>query len=141
MMPQDLLPKILLMNLIFHQCFCAAHASIVPLFCWDRGGGEWMSARQHSAQVSYEHACAVSDLLRATIDNYSRPGAMPSFVAYAAYCGCAIQVPFLWSSNPVIKEKAKANVKVNVEMMHIIGNHWRMATLLVSDTKRFQLRD
>lgn len=135
--PPDLLPKILLMNVIYHQCFCASHASIVPLFCWDHSGDDWLSARQHSAQVAYEHACIVSDLLRATIDTYNRVSAMPSFIAYAAYCGCAIQVPFLWSVNAVIKEKAKANVKANVEMMHIVGNHWKMATLLVRGNQSF----
>lgn len=135
LMPQDWLPKILLMNIIYHQCFCVLHASIIPLFCWDHGGDDWLSARQHSAQVAYEHADTVSDLLRATISTYNRLSAMPSFIAYAAYCGCAIQLPFLWSSNRDIKEKAKANVKTNIEMMHIVGFHWKMAALLVSDHK------
>lgn len=131
-MPRDLLPKVLMMHVVYHHCFCAMHASIVPLFCWNKGEDDWLSARQQSAQVSYEHACAVSDLLRATLDTYNQLSAMPSFIAYAAYCGCAIQMPYLWSSDLDIRNKARSNVKTNVEMIHAVSNHWKMAALLVS---------
>lgn len=129
--PKDALPKILLINVTYHQCLCALHASIVPIFCWGESEEDWLSARQLSAQNAYEHACAVSELLHAVLLLYDRVSAMPSFISYAAYCGCAIQIPFLWSSNQAVRERAVANVKVNVQMIHTIAEYWKFAALLV----------
>lgn len=131
-LPPDVLPRILLMNIVYHQSLCALHASIVPLFSWAAGDG-WLSARQLSAQVAFEHACAASELIRAVLSTFDRLTAMPSFIAYAAYSGCAIQVPFMWSSNPAVRERAHANVLVNVKMLHTLRAYWRFAALLVSD--------
>ncbi|KIX03502.1 uncharacterized protein Z518_07055 [Rhinocladiella mackenziei CBS 650.93] len=61
--PQEALPKILLVNIVYHQSLCALHASIVPLFCWGEGDDSWSSARQLSAQIAYDHACAASTLI------------------------------------------------------------------------------
>ncbi|MCJ1471554.1 hypothetical protein MMC13_000194 [Lambiella insularis] len=127
---KNALPKVLLLNVAYHQSLCALHASIVPIFCWGDGDESWLTARQLSAQRAYEHACAASELLRAVLSLYDRIGAMPSFISYAAYCGCAIQMPFLWSSNPAVKERAVANVRANVQMIHSIADYWKFAALL-----------
>ncbi|CAM1508832.1 Fc.00g025710.m01.CDS01 [Cosmosporella sp. VM-42] len=128
--PGDTLPKILLVNLVYHQSLCVLHASIVPLFCWGPGDNAWSSARQLSAQVAFEHACEVSTLIDAVISNYPQLSAMPSFVAYAAYCGCAIQIPFMWCLNPAVQERARANVKANVRMIYAMATYWTFAKLL-----------
>ncbi|KIX09067.1 uncharacterized protein Z518_00145 [Rhinocladiella mackenziei CBS 650.93] len=128
--PQDALPNLLLLHIVHHQCLCALHSSIVPLFCWSPGDNSWLSARQFSAQVAYEHACAVSALIDSVIANYPRLGAIPSFVSYAAYCGCAIQIPFMWSSDSLIRERAHANVKANVQMIHTLAKYWKFSALL-----------
>ena len=120
------------MNIVYHQSLCALHASIVPLFSWGAGDG-WLSARQLSAQVAFEHACAASELIHAVLSTFDRLAAMPSFIAYAAYSGCAIQIPFMWSSNTAVKDRARANVRANVKMLHILGAYWKFAALLVSE--------
>lgn len=125
------LPKVLLVNVVYHQACCALHASIVPIFCWGESDNNGLLARQLSAQIAYEHACATSELFQAVLSSYDRLSAMPSFISYAAYSGCAIQIPFLSSSNPAVKERAVANVKANVRMIHTIAEYWRFAALLV----------
>lgn len=135
--PHDEIPRVMLINMVYHQALCALHASIVPLFCWGEGDETWLSARLLSAQVAYEHAGAASQLLGAVLSNYDRVRAMPSFVAYAAYCGCAIQIPFMWSPNPAVKEKAHTNVKTNMEMIRIAAEDWKFSALLVSSAHVF----
>jgi hypothetical protein len=129
--PEDIFPKVLLLNIAYHQSLCALHASIVPIFCWGEGDEVWLSARQLSAQRAYEHACAASELLYPVLSSYDRLCAMPSFISYAAYCGCAIQIPFLWSSNPALKQRAITNVRTNVRMVQTIADYWKFAALLV----------
>ncbi|KAH7011168.1 hypothetical protein EDB80DRAFT_711345 [Ilyonectria destructans] len=128
--PHDALPKILLANLVYHQSLCALHASIVPLFCWGPGDDSWATARQLSAQLAFDHACRVSELIAGVFSTYPRLSAMPNFVAYAAYCGCAIQIPFMWCLNLKIRERAHANVKANVRMIHTMAHYWKFAALL-----------
>lgn len=128
---QDTLPKILMMNIVYHQSICALHASIVPLFCWGESDDGWSSARQLSAQTAFEHACTVSALLEVALSTYDRISAMPSFISFAAYSGCAIQIPFMWSSNSTLKAKTTANVRANVKMIHQIAEHWKFAEILV----------
>lgn len=123
---------ILLTNLVYHQSLCALHASIVPLFCWTKGDGSWSSARQVSAQTAFEHAGMVSELINGVLSMCTRPSAMLSYVAYAAYCSCAIHIPFLWCSQPTIRERACANVGANVRMMQAMSPYWKLASLLVS---------
>ena len=118
------LPKILLMNIAYHQSLCALHASIVPLFCWTPGDETWSTARQMSAQVAFGRATAVSALLTAVLSSFPRLSAMPSFIAYAAYSGCAIQIPFMWSTNLEVKQLAQANVRSNVAMIDTMADYW-----------------
>ncbi|KAK3650409.1 hypothetical protein LTR56_006388 [Elasticomyces elasticus] len=121
---------ILLLNLFYHQILCVLHASIVPLFCWTEGDNGWASARQLSAQIAFEHANAVSALITATLSSPQRLSAMPTFVAYAAYGGCAIQIPFIWSSNAVVRHQAQANVRSNIRMICAMAEYWKFAALL-----------
>lgn len=65
---------------------------------------------------------------------------MPSFISYAAYSGCAIQIPFLWSSNPAVRSRAAGNVRANVQMIHEIAVHWKIAALLVRVPQIYGLR-
>jgi hypothetical protein len=55
---------------------------------------------------------------------------MPSFIAYAAYCGCAIQIPFLWCSNQEVRRHAIANVGANIKMIETMATYWKIAALL-----------
>ncbi|KAK5283854.1 hypothetical protein LTR07_008212 [Exophiala xenobiotica] len=55
---------------------------------------------------------------------------MPSFIAYGAYCGCAIQIPFMWSSSRSVRERANANVKANMKMINMMARYWKFAALL-----------
>lgn len=129
--PSNALPNILLLNVLYHQSLCALHASIVPLFCWGSGDDSWCSGRHYSAQVAFEQACAVSTLIDAVLSTYTRLSAMHTFVAYAAYSGCAIQIPFMWCSNSAVKDRANANVKANVKMIQTMAPYWKFAALLV----------
>ncbi|KAK5062508.1 hypothetical protein LTR84_004581 [Exophiala bonariae] len=124
------LPLLLLTNLIYHQTLCVLHASIVPLFCWTAGDDAWSLTRQSSAQVAYEHACTVSALIRAALASSTKISAMPTFVAYAAYGGCAILMPFMWSTNLSLRYQAQANVRTNVRMIHGMAEYWKFAKLL-----------
>lgn len=129
---KNFLPNILLMNVVYHQSLCALHASIVPLFCWGEGDESWSIARQLSAQLAYEHACRTSELLEAVLSTFEdKLNAMPSFICYGAYCGCAIQIPFMWSSNRSVRERAYANVKANMKMINMMTANWKFAELLV----------
>lgn len=131
-MPGGALPLLLLTNLVYHQTLCVLHASIVPLFCWTAGDDAWSLTRQTSAQVAYEHACTVSALIRAALASTAKISAMPTFVAYAAYGGCAILMPFMWCSNLGLRYQAQANVRTNIRMIHGMAEYWKFAALLVS---------
>lgn len=102
---------VLLTNLVYHQTLCVLHASIVPLFCWTAGDDAWSSTIQSSAQIAYEHASTVSALIRAALASGAKISTMSTFVAYAAYGGCAILIPFMWCSNLGIRYHAEANVE------------------------------
>lgn len=125
------LPKILLVNLVYRQSLCALHSSIVPLFCWSKGDGTYSSARQVSAQIAFEHSCSISNLIKFVLATDCPISAMPLFVAYAAYSSCAIQIPFLWCSEASIKERARGNIEVNIDMIQQMSSYWKLASLLV----------
>jgi hypothetical protein len=126
------LPLLLLTNLVYHQTLCILHASIIPLFSWTKGDEGWSSTRQTSAQMAYEHACSVSSLIGATLHSHVKISAMPTFVAYAAYGGCAILIPFMWCSDHTIRRHAQANVQTNIRMIRGMADYWKFAVLLVS---------
>ncbi|KAF5686683.1 hypothetical protein FDENT_5686 [Fusarium denticulatum] len=124
------LPKIILTNLAYHQSLCALHSSIIPLFCWSRGDRAYSSARQLSAQVAFDHAVAISSLISAILNTGHPLSSMPIFAAYAAYSSCAIQIPFLWCSEPSVKERAQSNIDNNVKMIQGMASYWKLASLL-----------
>ena len=123
--------RALLLNAVYYQSLGALHASIVPLFSWSPSDSSWLVARQCSAQVAFEQACSFSELIKAVISNKARPSAIPTFVAYAAYSGCAIQIPFMWCSNSTVQSRIHANVKANIEMIKAVAVYWKFAALLV----------
>ena len=135
----NIFPKVLLINIVYHQCLCALHTSIVPLFSWSEGDYTWLSARQLSAQIAYEHAGAASSLLESTIANMPDTSSIPSFVGYAAYCGCATQIPFLWCSETAVRERAQTNFRTNVKMIRILAKHWKFCALLVNQCRLIPL--
>lgn len=131
--PQHILPNLLHLYIIYHQCLCALHSSIVPLFCWSIGDDSRCSARQLSAQIAFENACTASALLDSFLSTFPKPVALPSFAAYAAYCGCAIQIPFMWCSNLIVRERTRANVRANIRMIHTLAPYWKFCSLLVGN--------
>ncbi|KAH7177272.1 hypothetical protein DER46DRAFT_118490 [Fusarium sp. MPI-SDFR-AT-0072] len=128
--PRKDLPKIMLTNLVYHQSLCVLHSSIVPLFCWSTGDRTYSSARQLSAQVAFDNAIAISSLITAILTTGYPLSSMPIFVAYAAYSSCAIQIPFLWCSEPSVRERAQSNIDANVKMIQGMSNYWKLASLL-----------
>jgi hypothetical protein len=122
----------LLVHIIYHSCLCALQSSIVPLFSCSTSDGASPYARQLSAQSALQHANAISSLLGAAREVQLDPARMPSFIGYAAYCACAVQIPFLWCSKPEIKQRAHANLLTNLSGIQGIGKHWKFIELLVS---------
>jgi hypothetical protein len=131
-MPSNIIPSLLLLQIIYHSCLCALHSSIVPLFSWSTSDAASSYARQLSAQSALQHANAISSLLGAAREVQLDPARMPSFIGYAAYCACAIQIPFLWCSKPEIKQRVHANLLTNLGVIQGIGKHWKFIELLVS---------
>ncbi|KAI0425589.1 hypothetical protein F5Y09DRAFT_321428 [Xylaria sp. FL1042] len=121
--------RILHLNALYYQSLCALHASLVPLFRCSPGDG-WSVARQLSAQIAFEHAGTMSSLIVAVLETTSRTSAVPMFVGYAAYCGCAIQMPFMWCSNLTIRERIHANISANTKLLQLMTVDWKFASIL-----------
>jgi hypothetical protein len=132
LVPQDTLPLLFLIHVVYHQCLCALHSSIVPLFSWTSSSDGHSYARQISAQVAFEHATAVSLLADAAVQHSWDLARTPSYVGYAAYCACAILIPFMWCIQPDVKERAKLNVVANLTLIRHLGRYWKFIALLVS---------
>ncbi|KIX06345.1 uncharacterized protein Z518_04321 [Rhinocladiella mackenziei CBS 650.93] len=128
--PKDQVSNILLLNLIYHQSICALHASVIPLFSWSIADDSWSSARRSSAQIAFEHACTASTLMDAVYSVHTGIILTNSFIAYAAYSGCAIQIPFMWCLNKNVKSRAIANVRTNVMIIRAMAPYWKFAALL-----------
>lgn len=129
--PSHELPKLLLLHVLYHQCLCSLHSSIVPLFSWSPSEGVFSYAQQLSAQTAFEHANSVSRLLHAALELDWDCRRMPSFIGYAAYSACAIQTPFLWCSQPNVKQRAVSNALANLKTLQILGKHWAFLDVLV----------
>lgn len=137
--PKDRLGIILLLNLVYHQSLCALHASIIPLFSWSTADDGWFSARQSSAQIAFEHACMASTKINHVLSLH--PDLIPthSFIAYAAYSGCAIQMPFMWCLNATVQHRAITSIRANVKMIRQTAPYWKFAAILVKEFPRFQM--
>ena len=125
------LPNLLPVHIIYHSCLCALHASIVPLFSWSTAEGAPPYAQQLSAQSALHHANAISSLLGAAQQAQCDPARMSSFIGYAAYCACAVQIPFLWCTKPEVKQRAHANLLINLGNIQGVSKHWKFIELLV----------
>ncbi|KNG83811.1 hypothetical protein ANOM_008001, partial [Aspergillus nomiae NRRL 13137] len=128
--PSHELPKLLLLHVIYHQCLCSLHSSIVPLFSWSPCEGVFAYAQQLSAQTAFEHANSVSALLRASLELDWDCRRMPSFIGYAAYSACAILTPFIWCSQPNVRQRAVSSILASLKTLQILGNHWAFLGVL-----------
>ncbi|KAJ9615186.1 hypothetical protein H2200_001260 [Cladophialophora chaetospira] len=128
----DFVPNILLINIIYHQSLCGLHASIVPLYSWGGSGdGSWLTARQLSAQIAFEHASTLSAFFDVLLSRHSHIlSATSNFIAHAAHCACVVQMPYMWCRNSAVRALASNNVKVNAKMIHVLAKYWRFASLL-----------
>ncbi|KAF5614770.1 uncharacterized protein FTJAE_13605 [Fusarium tjaetaba] len=126
------LPRLVLIHAVYYQCLCVMHSSLVPLYSWGKEEHVPLLAMQLSAQIAYDNACAVSELFQAILEQYSEFNEFTSFVGYAAYCGCAIQIPFMGCSDLTVKERATKNVRVNLQIIRSIGLNWKFVSLLYS---------
>lgn len=129
--PLDL-PKVVLVNVVYYQCLCALHSSIVPLFSWGQDIPDQGLAKQLSAQVAYENACAISRLLDMVLAGEAETSGFPSFTGYAAYCSYAVQLPFTWCSDIAVRDAARHNTATNLRMIRGLGRHWKAIAILVS---------
>ncbi|KAI0390890.1 hypothetical protein F5Y17DRAFT_442748 [Xylariaceae sp. FL0594] len=137
--PRSVLHRVLHLNSLYHQTLCSLHASIVPLFSGVPGGG-WASVRQMSAQRAFEHAGQMSALIAAVLNADDetrgegrarrRTSLVPMFMGYAAYCGCAVQIPFMWCANPEVRVRVHANVRANTKLLQVMGGDWKFASML-----------
>ncbi|KAI0487018.1 hypothetical protein F4859DRAFT_324250 [Xylaria cf. heliscus] len=127
--PRATFTRIIHINALYHQSLCALHASLVPAFCCSPGDG-WSTTRQLSAQIAFEHAGEMSSLIAAILETTSRTNGIPMFMGYAAYCGCSIQIPFMWSSNLEFRERVRANIRANSKLLQLMTVDWKFASIL-----------
>ncbi|KAI8947499.1 hypothetical protein F4801DRAFT_582324 [Xylaria longipes] len=121
--------RIIHINTLYHQSLCALHASLVPVFSCSPGDG-WSATRQLSAQIAFEHAVKMSSLIAAILETTPQTSGIPMFMGYAAYCGCAIQIPFLRSSNTAFRERVRANIRANSKLLQLMTVDWKFASIL-----------
>lgn len=131
MVPRGDLQRLLLVHIIYHQCLCSLHSSIVPLFSWSPCDDAFAYAQQLSAQTAYENANSISMLLETALDLDWDSRKMPSFIGYAAYCSCAIQTPFVWCSKAEVRQLAVRGIIANLKALQILGSQWMFLNLLV----------
>jgi hypothetical protein len=131
----DIRPHVLLLHVTYHQCLCALHCSIVPLFSLSKAtdGGHYIHSQRLSAQIAFENADAISRIIKANLtqipsDAYRWPG----FVGFALYCSCAIQLPYLWCSDAELSHTIRGNIRDNLSAMAVIGQNWKYVAGLVS---------
>ncbi|KAI0554749.1 hypothetical protein F4679DRAFT_524756 [Xylaria curta] len=129
LIPPTTLTRILHINTFYHNSLCALHASLVPIFCCSPGDG-WSTTRQLSAQIAFEHAEEMSSLIAAILETTPRTSSIPMFTGYSAYCACAIQIPFMWSTNPTFRERIRASVRANSRLLQLMTVDWKFASIL-----------
>ena len=127
----SILPRLLLIHIVYHQCLCALHSSIVPLFTSSETDDSWGYAIQLSAQTAYDHSNIACALFEAALSHLGGSGTFASFIAYAAYCACAIQIPFLWCQQLNVKERAQVNVRSALKLINSMAKFWKFSALLV----------
>lgn len=138
----DIRPQVMLLHATYHQCLCALHCSIVPLFSLSKApeSESYVLGQRLSAQVAFDNAGAISDLVRASLTrDPAEAYRWPGFVGFALYCSCAIQLPYLWCADVDDREVARANIRDNLSAMASIGRNWRYVAGLVSGVCRHYL--
>ncbi|KAF2163128.1 hypothetical protein M409DRAFT_57795 [Zasmidium cellare ATCC 36951] len=144
--PDHELSKVLMINFVYHQSFVAIHATRVPLFCGIRLGSDDVtssSARLVSAQVALNHATSICDLAWLIMSSKKKMiRSLPNMVAYALYCGCIIQLPFLHCTDAGVQADAHARVEATLGLLEELGAFWRGPTImseLIEDTEEVHL--
>jgi hypothetical protein len=127
-----LIPKLLLINAAYHQCLCALHSSVVPLFSWGPSTSAPAFTRQISAQIAYDSSCAITQLLDLASVRGEDVSDYPSFIGFAAYCSFAVQAPFKWCLDPTVRERAERMGTANMNVVSKMARYWRSIALLVS---------
>jgi hypothetical protein len=130
--PSDTLPNLLLLHIVHHLSLCVLHSSVVPLFSWSTNDGAPQYAQQLSAQVAFDNANAIASHFEAAQNAGCSPSRMAGLAGYAAYCACAVQIPFLWSTMLDMKQRMRKNLSTNLGVLRGIGEHWKFIELLVS---------
>ncbi|KAH6981495.1 hypothetical protein EDB80DRAFT_692184 [Ilyonectria destructans] len=75
---------------------------------------------------------ASSEILGAAFKRSSGAKAFPSFIAYSAYCACAILLPFTHCLNERVRLRALQHVEANVRVIQSMSKYWKFAALLDS---------
>lgn len=131
---------LLILHIIYHQCVCALHASVVPLFSLRPSTSGQLAnlySQRLSAQMAYEHAGHIATLAHQVLARHPDDAFRWSgFVGFALYCACAIQLPFLWSVEPETVERVRAHIRANLETMAKIGRNWRYVLNLAVHVRR-----
>ncbi|KND93906.1 putative transcriptional regulatory protein, partial [Tolypocladium ophioglossoides CBS 100239] len=124
--------QILSLHIIYHQVMCVLHSSIVPLFSLNPvAAGVCGYFQTASAQTALFHARQISSIfVRSNCWSLSQSSGSVGFVGCAAYCSCAIQLPFLWCRKSSVRESAHANIKANLEAIRAISKHWKLVAAL-----------
>lgn len=125
----------LLLHVTYHQCLCALHCSIVPLFSLSKAtdNDHYVHSQRLSAQIAFENAGTISTLIKVSLTQApSEAYRWPGFVGFALYCSCAIQLPYLWCSDAALSQAARGNIRDNLSAMAVIGQNWRYVAGLVS---------
>jgi hypothetical protein len=138
--PQDTIPKVLLINIAYHQCQCALHSSLVPLYSCGPHQLGWIAIRTASAQVAFEHANSISALLNEALESCWDISRIPPFVGFAAYCASSVQLAFTWCSDPKVAAEARINISNNLSVIRQLGKYWKLIAALVRPNSRLIIR-
>ena len=131
---ESILANVILINLMYHQCCCSLHSSVVPLICCRteaNPGAISSTARLLSAQLCYEHANEISNILSCTMFHSWDSARVAPFAGFAAYSASAVQCAFYWTTNPDISHKMKTNLPINLKFIQLLSPHWESIRLRV----------
>ena len=124
--------KLVLINTLYHQSLCILYSSVVPLFSFTANNGEASATWNESAQIAFDHTCAISDLGKAILDMKYPVARLPSIFSYAAYSGSAILIPFMWCSKASVRAKVLEHATTNINIIQELAKHSKFAALMVS---------
>ncbi len=122
------------------RLFCYTPSSINPCASFTRPSSRsshhiLSASNTHMPRQSQRRMRSIMPGIFSLFNNYLKPSGLaseaPGFVGYAAYCSSAIQLPFLWCRRPDLGTSARANIKINSEIMGTVGRYWKLVAGLV----------